>query len=122
MHYARELYGVWIYFLFFATLMRASHFLFGLDNVCFVFILGGVVPPSATGGKDQKSPSGGSQKPELQALAVQILELCLPKDITFVVNPEHTTSEKLGTARNVDFFCLFLGLIFLPSFPNKNNG
>ena len=85
MHYARELYGVWIYFLFFATLMRVSHFLFGLDNVCCVFILGGVVPPSATGGKGQKSPSGGSQKPELLALAVQILDLCLPKDVTFVV-------------------------------------
>ena len=81
----RELYGVWMYFLTFATLMRAGHFLLVLDNICCVFILGGIVPPSATGGKDQISPSGGSQKPELQALAVQVLDLCLLKEITFVV-------------------------------------
>ena len=34
----RELYGVWMYFPTFATLMRAGNFLLGLDNICCVFI------------------------------------------------------------------------------------
>jgi hypothetical protein len=81
----RELFGVWMYFVAFASLMQHGRFLLGLDNICCVFILGGVLPLSATGNKEPKSTPGGSQIPELQELAILIMDLCLHQHITFVV-------------------------------------
>ena len=81
----RELFGVWMFFCAFAGLMHKGRFLLGLDNICCVFILGGILPLSATGHKEPKSTPGGSQIPELQALAIKIMDLCLSEDITFVV-------------------------------------
>ena len=74
-----------MYFVAFASLMQHGRFLLGLDNICCVFILGGVLPLSATGNKEPKSTPGGSQIPELQELAIRIMDLCLHKHITFVV-------------------------------------
>ena len=109
----RELYGVGRYFCTFAILMRSGHFLLGLDNICCVFILGGVVPLSATGGKEQKSPSGGSQHPELQGLAIQILDLCLNHSITFVVywmpralNERADLLSRMTAARHDEYWLL----------------
>jgi hypothetical protein len=81
----RELFGVWMYFTTFVQLMRCSRVLLGLDNICCVFILGGVLPLSATGNQESKSTPGGSRIPELQALAIKIMDLCLAQHITFVV-------------------------------------
>ena len=59
----RELFGVWMYFVAFASLMQHCLFLLGLDNICCVFILGGVLQLSATGNKEPKSTPCWSQIP-----------------------------------------------------------
>jgi hypothetical protein len=41
----QELFGVWMIFVAFASLMRKGRFLLGLDNIYCVFILGGGPPP-----------------------------------------------------------------------------
>ncbi len=46
---------------------------------------GGVLPLSATGNKEPKSIPGGLEIPELQALTIKIMDLCLDNHITFVV-------------------------------------
>ena len=57
-------------------LLAGGHHRFIMDNMGCVFILGGLVPASVTGGKEWgESVSGGSRVRELQRLAVRILDV-----------------------------------------------
>ena len=77
----RELHGVASFILALGPLLRGGRFRVFLDNLGCVFILGGVVPEFATGGKRWgEYVSGGSPKPALQALALQLLQVQLDGD------------------------------------------
>mmetsp|Transcript_74836 Transcript_74836/g.200622 ORF Transcript_74836/g.200622 Transcript_74836/m.200622 type:complete len:681 (+) Transcript_74836:204-2246(+) len=68
----RELYGLHQVLRILAPLMCGGRFRAGLDNAACVFILGGTVPAQAP----PRSTPGGSRVPELQSLAIQILDVC----------------------------------------------
>jgi len=71
----RELYGLAAFILAIAPLLRGGRFRAFLDNLGCVFILGGIVPEAAVGGKRLgEFVSGGSANPGLQALALQLLQ------------------------------------------------
>ena len=81
----RELHGI----VTFVT--AAAHLLVGgrhrvlMDNLGCVFIMGGVVPPFAVGGKQWgEYVSGGSPNAELQRLAVQLLDLQFARGFSLV--------------------------------------
>jgi hypothetical protein len=61
-----------------------------MDNLGCVFIMGGVVPEYATGGRMwEEFVSGGSPNPDLQRLALQLLDIQIEYDfsLTFVWVP-----------------------------------
>ena len=69
----RELYGIAVFVRAARDLLRGGRFRVLMDNLGCVFILGGVVPPFAVGGKLWgEYVSGGSPDPELQRLALEI--------------------------------------------------
>lgn len=71
----RELYGVATFVLAVAPLLRGGRFRLFMDNLGCVFILGGVVPEFAVGGKRWgEYVSGGSPNAELQELALQLFQ------------------------------------------------
>jgi len=73
-----------------APLLRGGRHKVVLDNLGCVFINGGVVPSFATGGRAWgEFASGGSPNPELQRLALHILDLQVEFDfsLTFVWVP-----------------------------------
>ena len=71
----RELYGVASFVLAVAPLLRGGRFRLFMDNLGCVFILGGVVPDFAVGGKRWgEYVSGGSHNAELQELALQLFQ------------------------------------------------
>ena len=71
----REMYGLWQFLLAVLPIIRGCRILLGMDNLCSVLALGGVVPLSATGDKEPKSVFGGSSKREVQAIALLIDDL-----------------------------------------------
>lgn len=71
----RELFGIAAFVAAIAPLLRGGRFRVFLDNLGCVFILGGVVPEAAIGGLAWgEYVTGGSPNPELQRLALQLLE------------------------------------------------
>lgn len=71
----RELFGVVNFILLVRNLLRGGAHRVVLDNLGCVFILGGVVPPFAVGGKAWgEYVSGGSPDPALQHLALQAFD------------------------------------------------
>ena len=71
----RELYGVAEVVLGLAPVLQGGRHKVVMDNLGCVFIMGGVVPPFATGSRQWgEFVSGGSPNPELQRLAVAILD------------------------------------------------
>jgi hypothetical protein len=86
----RELYGVDLAISALAHLLRGGRHKVVMDNLGCVFIMGGVVPPFATGGRAWgEFVSGGSPNPDLQRLAVHILDLQIEYQfsLTFVWVP-----------------------------------
>ena len=72
----RELFGIWTFVSDLAPRLSGGRHRVQMDNLGCVFIMGGVVPPFAVGGKEWgEFVSGGSPNPDLQRLAVQILDL-----------------------------------------------
>ena len=72
----RELYGVLVFLVAVGHILTGGHHRFIMDNMGCVFILGGLVPASVTGGREWgESVSGGSRVRELQRLAVRILDI-----------------------------------------------
>ena len=72
----RELYGIVTFVTAVAHLLRGGRHRVLMDNLGCVFIMGGVVPPFAVGGKTWgEYVSGGSPNAALQQLAVQLLDL-----------------------------------------------
>ena len=72
----RVLYGVDLAISALAHLLRGGRHKVVMDNLGCVFIMGGVVPPFATGGRVWgEFVSGGSPNPDLQRLAVHMLDL-----------------------------------------------
>ena len=70
-----ELFGVVNFILLIRNLLRGGAHRVVLDNLGCVFILGGVVPPFAVGGKVWgEYVSGGSPNPDLQHLALQAFD------------------------------------------------
>jgi len=71
----RELFGVAQFVLAVAPLLRGGRFRLFLDNLGCVFILGGIVPPFAVGGKQVgEFVSGGSPNSALQDLALRLFQ------------------------------------------------
>lgn len=71
----RELFSVASFILAIAPLLRGGRFRVFLDNLGCVFILGGIVPAFATGGRQWGDyVSGGSPNPALQALALKLFQ------------------------------------------------
>jgi len=71
----RELFGIACFIHAVAPLLRGGRFRVFLDNLGCVFILGGVVPEFAIGGKHWgEYVSGGSPDAELQLLALQLFQ------------------------------------------------
>ena len=71
----RELFGVARFILAAAHLLRGGRFRLFLDNLGCVFILGGVIPAFAQGGRAWgEYVHGGSPVPEIQRLALQIFQ------------------------------------------------
>ena len=86
----RELYGVDLAISAMAHLLRGGRHRVVMDNLGCVFIMGGVVPPFATGGRAWgEFVSGGSPDPALQRLAVHLLDLQIEHrfSLTFVWVP-----------------------------------
>ena len=74
----RELFGVWTFVSDLAPRLSGGRHRVLMDNLGCVFIMGGVVPPFAVGGKTWgEYVSGGSPNPDLQHLAVLLLDLQL---------------------------------------------
>ena len=72
----RELFGIWTFVSDLAPRLSGGRHRVQMDNLGCVFIMGGVVPSFAVGGKEWgEFVSGGSPNPDLQRLAVQILDL-----------------------------------------------
>ena len=81
----RELFGVHGVLCTIAPLLRGGRHKVVMDNLGCVFIMGGVVPPFATGARQWgEFVSGGSPNPDLQRLAVLILDLQLTHGFTLV--------------------------------------
>ena len=69
----RELHGLAVFIAAVWPLLGKGRFRVVMDNLGCVFILGGVVPPFAVGGKAWgEFVSGGSPNPDLQRLALRI--------------------------------------------------
>ena len=86
----RELYGVDLVVSAMAHLLRGERHKVAMDNLGRVFILGGGVPSFATGGREcGELVSGGSPNPDLQRLALHLLDLHVEFDspLTFVWVP-----------------------------------
>ena len=86
----RELFGVDAAMTALAPLLRGGRHKVVMDNLGCVFIMGGVVPPFAAGGKQWgEFVSGGSPHPELQRLALHLLDLQVEHgfSLTFVWVP-----------------------------------
>jgi hypothetical protein len=74
----RELYGLALFIRAVRVLLGRGRHRLVMDNLGCVFILGGVVPPFAVGGKRWgEFVSGGSTVPELQRLALELHDLQL---------------------------------------------
>jgi hypothetical protein len=72
----RELFGVYRVLCAIAPLLSGGRHKVVMDNLGCVFIMGEVVPPFATGARQLGNfVSGGSPNPDLQRLAVFILDL-----------------------------------------------
>jgi hypothetical protein len=81
----RELYGIATAITAVAHLLRGGRHRVVMDNLGCVFIMGGVVPSFAVGGKTWgEFVSGGSPCPALQRLAVQLLDTQLAHQFTLV--------------------------------------
>ena len=81
----RELYGIATFVAAVAHLLRGGRHRVLMDNLGCVFIMGGVVPPFAVGGKQWgEYVSGGSPNAALQQQAVQLLDLQQAHDFTLV--------------------------------------
>jgi hypothetical protein len=77
----RELYGAAEFIFGVAQLLRGGRFRLFLDNLGCVFILGGVVPEFAVGGKQWgEFVTGGSPNPDLQSLALRLFQAQLDGD------------------------------------------
>ena len=86
----RELYGVDLAISAMAHLLRGGCHKVVMDNLGCVFIMGGVVPTFTTGGRAWgEFVSGGSPNPDLQCLAVHMLDLQIEHEfsLTFVWVP-----------------------------------
>ena len=86
----RELYSVDLAISALAHLLRGGRHKVVMDNLGCVFIMGGVVLPFATGGRAWgEFVSGGSPNPDLQRLAVHLLDLQIEYQfsLTFVLVP-----------------------------------
>ena len=86
----RELYGVDLAISTLAHLLRGGRHKVVMDNLGCVFIMGGVVPSFATGGRAWgEFVSGGSPNADLQRLAVHLLDLQIEHrfSLTFVWVP-----------------------------------
>jgi hypothetical protein len=86
----RELYGVDLAISALAHLLRGGRHKVVMDNLGCVFIMGGVVPSFATGGRAWgEFVSGGSPNADLQRLAVHLLDLQIEHrfSLTFVWVP-----------------------------------
>ena len=71
----RELHGICVAVQAFAHLLRGGRHRVIMDNLGCVFIMGGVVPAFATGNRAWgEFVSGGSPNPDLQRLALQLLD------------------------------------------------
>ena len=72
----RELYGIYIFLLAFAAYLARGRHRVIMDNLGCVFIMGGIVPPFAVGGKQWgEFVTGGSPNPTLQLYATRIFDL-----------------------------------------------
>ena len=72
----RELFSIYRVLCTIAPLLSGGRHKVVMDNLGCVFIMGGVVPPFATGARQLgEFVSGGSPNPDLQRLAVFILDL-----------------------------------------------
>jgi len=79
----RELWGIATFITSAAPLLRGGRFRVFMDNLGCVFIMGGVVPAFAVGGKAWgEFVSGGSPDPALQRLALQLFEAQLAGGFT----------------------------------------
>ena len=79
----RELWGIATFITSAAPLLRGGRFRVFMDNLGCVFIMGGVVPAFAVGGKAWgEFVSGGSPDPALQRLALQLFEAQLTGGFT----------------------------------------
>ena len=86
----RELYGIDLAMSALAHLLRGGRHKVVMDNLGCVFIMGGVVPPFATGGRSWgEFVSGGSPNQDLQRLALHLLDLQIEHQfsLTFVWVP-----------------------------------
>lgn len=71
----RELFGVAEFIFGVSSLLRGGRFRLFLDNLGCVFILGGIVPAFAVGGKQWgEFVTGGSPNPDLQDLALRLFQ------------------------------------------------
>ena len=81
----RELYGVLLFIRAARVLLGRGRHRLIMDNLGCVFILGGVVPPFAVGGKRWgEFVSGGSPDPALQRLALELHDMQLAHGFTIV--------------------------------------
>jgi hypothetical protein len=81
----RELYGIWLFISAVARLLAGGRHLVVMDNLGCIFILGGVLPAFALGGRQWgEFVSGGSPDPELQAYAIALHDLQLEHGFTLV--------------------------------------
>ena len=79
----RELFGIAAFIAAVAHLLRGGRFRVFLDNLGCVFIMGGVVPEAAIGGRQWgEYVTGGSPHPELQRLALQLFSAQLAGGFT----------------------------------------
>jgi hypothetical protein len=81
----RELFGIWTFVTDLAPRLSGGRHRVQMDNLGCVFIMGGIVPPFAVGGKEWgEFVSGGSPNPDLQRLAVQLFDIQLQYGFTLV--------------------------------------
>jgi hypothetical protein len=81
----REMHGIVVAVEAVAHLLAGGRHRVIMDNLGAVFINGGVVPSFAVGGKAWgEFVSGGSPNPELQRLAVRLLDMQLDRGFTLV--------------------------------------
>jgi hypothetical protein len=81
----RELFGVVLFIRAVRVFLGRGRHRLIMDNLGCVFILGGVVPPFAVGGKQWgEFVSGGSANPALHKLAIELHDLQLAHGFTLV--------------------------------------